>query len=179
MRYYLDIKIINVEALAMGTHYRGTETERRALDGYIKLARAAEATGATINDHLRDYGITVSQFGVLEALYHLGPMTAGELGEKILKSSGNMTLVVDNLVKGGLVTRKRRSDDRRCVEVQLTAEGRALLAQLWPQHVKRVVAAFSSLSTEEQEQFAALCRKLGLAQAALAHELAEAAPVTR
>ncbi len=160
----------------MGTHYRGTETERRALDGYIKLARAAEATGATVNDHLRHYGLTVSQFGVIEALYHLGPMTAGELGEKILKSSGNMTLVTDNLVKRGLVTRQRRSDDRRCVEIRLTAAGEALLEQIWPQHAARVVAAFSPLSAEEQEQLAALCRKLGLAQATVALEATAAPP---
>ncbi len=132
----------------MGTHYRGTETERRALDGYIKLARAAEATGATINDHLRDYGLTVSQFGVIEALYHLGPMTVGELGEKILKSSGNMTLVADNLVKRGLVTHWRRSDDRRCVEIRLSAAGEALLEQIWPH--RGVVAAFSPLAEQEQ-----------------------------
>lgn len=159
----------------MGTHYRGTREEVRALDGYIKLARAAEATNATINDHLRDEGLTPSQFGVLEALAHLGPMTAGELGQKILKSSGNMTLVVDNLVKRGLVVRERRSDDRRCVEVSLTAAGASLLERIWPRHLVRVVAAFSVLSAEEQEQLAALCRKLGLGQAEAALELADAA----
>ena len=158
----------------MGTHYRGTHEQVRALDGYIKLARAAESVGSTINDHLRHEGLTASQFGVLEALAHLGPMTAGELGHKILKSSGNMTLVVDNLVKRGLVTRKRRSDDRRCVEISLTAAGAQLLERIWPRHLARVVAAFSVLSAEEQEQLAALCRKLGLGQAEVALEPVDA-----
>lgn len=146
----------------MGTHYQGTAEETLALDAYIKLARAAETVNTSINQHLNGAGLTASQFGVLEALYHLGPMQVGQLGEKILKSSGNMTLVVDNLVKRGLVQRERRDDDRRCVDVTLTAAGRKLIAGIWPGHLARVVATFGVLSAEEQAALGALCRKLGL-----------------
>src|SRR5690554_5271383 len=114
----------------MGTHYQGTTEERLALDTYIKLARAAESVGRRVNDHLLDVNLTTSQFGVLEALYHRGPLTVGQLGEKILKSSGNMTLVIDNLEKRGLVRRERRPDDRRSIEVHLTAAGREQVEQL-------------------------------------------------
>lgn len=148
----------------MGTHYRGTPVETAALNTYIKLSRAAEAVTARINSHLVNYGLTVSQFGVLEALHHLGPLQVGQLGEKILKSSGNMTLVVDNLVKRGLVTRQRREDDRRCIDIQLTPAGQQLIAQIMPAHVAQVVASMAALSLEEQAQLAALCRQLGLAQ---------------
>lgn len=148
----------------MPTHYQGNEEERRALDAYIKLARAAESTGQRINGHLHAHGLTVSQFGVLEALYHLGPMPVGQLAGKILRSSANLTLVVDNLAKHGLVTRERRSDDRRCVEIRLTEQGQALIAGMLPDHVAGVEAAFAALSAHEQEMLAALCRKLGLAQ---------------
>ena len=152
----------------MATHYQGEVAENRALNSYIKLSRAAEAVSTTINTHLRDYDLTLSQFGVLEALYHLGPMQTGQLGEKILKSSGNMTLVIDNLVKRGLVQRARRNDDRRCVDIHLTPEGSTLLEKIWPKHLAGVVAAFGMLSPAEQEQLSALCRKLGLGQAELA-----------
>jgi MarR family 2-MHQ and catechol resistance regulon transcriptional repressor len=147
----------------MGTHHAGTATEISALDTYIKLSRAADAVTHHINAHLHDHGLTVSQFGVLEALYHLGPMQTGEVGQKILKSSGNMTLVIDNLMKRGYVTRRRREDDRRCIDIHLTESGRALIAAIWPQHVAGVVDTFAALSPEEQGQLAALCRKLGLA----------------
>lgn len=150
----------------MGTHYQGTAAETAALDAYIKLSRAAESAGARINHHLGAYDLTVSQFGVLEALYHLGPMQVGQLGEKILKSSGNMTLVVDNLVKRGLVRRQRREDDRRCIDIHLTDAGRQRIEQIWPAHLTHVVAAFEPLTADEQAQLAALCRKLGLAQRA-------------
>lgn len=149
----------------MSTHYQGTTAEISALDTYIKLSRAAEAVNVRINSHLHDYNLTVSQFGVLEALYHLGPMQVGQLGEKILRSSGNMTLVIDNLVKREWVVRQRRRDDRRCIDICLTDAGATLIEAIMPIHVAHVTASMSVLSAVEQTQLAALCRKLGLAQA--------------
>ncbi len=148
----------------MPTHYQGSDAERRALDAYIKLSRAAEAVNSRINGRLHTHGLTVSQFGVLEALYFRGPMPVGQLAGKILRSSANLTLVVDNLARRGLVERTRRADDRRCVDVSLSAAGRALIAGLMPAHVAGVVDAFAALSAEEQTALAALCRRLGLAQ---------------
>jgi MarR family 2-MHQ and catechol resistance regulon transcriptional repressor len=148
----------------MGTHYEGTEDEKRALDSYVKLSRAAESVTQSINAHLREHDLTVSQFGALEALYHLGPMHSGELGEKILKSSGNMTLVIDNLVQRGLVYRQRREDDRRCVDIHLTERGVSLISSILPGHVEGIVRSMSVLSANEQETLASLLRQLGLAQ---------------
>ena len=146
----------------MSTHYQGNEKEKRALDTYIKLTRATESTNRRINDHLHSYDLTVSQFGVMEAIYHLGPMPVGQLAHKILRSSANLTLVIDNLVKRGLAVRERRDDDRRTVHISLTERGRELIAELLPPHVAGVVAAFDVLSPQEQATLAALCRKLGL-----------------
>lgn len=146
----------------MGTKHKGTAEEILALDGYIKLSRAAESVSRTINAHLSNYDLTISQFGALEALYHLGPLPSGELGDKILKSSGNMTLVIDNLAKRGLVYRQRREDDRRCVDIHLTEDGRSLIHQIWPTHLAGVVRTMNALSPAQQTQLAALCRTLGL-----------------
>lgn len=146
----------------MPTHYGGTEAEKRALDTFIKLARAAESVNTRINAHLSDYNLTVSQFGVLESLYHLGPMHQNELGQKILKSSGNMTLVIDNLCKRGYVERQRDTQDRRYIQVHLTDAGHTLIEQLFPQHVRRVVRELGGLTSEEHEELQRLCRKVGL-----------------
>ena len=148
----------------MSTHYTGTPEERLALDGYIKLARAAEAVGTAINGYLKAYDLTVSQFGVLEAVYHLGPLHQKQVAQKILKSDGNLTLVLDNLSKRGLIERIRDTLDRRCVYVQLTERGRELITTLFPAHVQRVLSTMNALTPEEQEQLATLCRKLGLGQ---------------
>jgi MarR family 2-MHQ and catechol resistance regulon transcriptional repressor len=148
----------------MGTKFQGTQKQIMALNGYIKLTRAAESVSRQINAHLSDFDLTISQFGALEAIYHLGPLPSGELGDKILKSSGNMTFVIDNLVKRGLVYRQRREDDRRCVDIHLTEDGRSLIKHIWPAHVDGVVNTMNALTPAEQTQLAALCRKLGLSQ---------------
>lgn len=146
----------------MSTHYQGTSEERQALDLYIKLSRAAESVNQRVNRHLQDVHLTVSQFGVLEALYHLGPLTPGQLCEKILRSTGNLTLVIDNLEKRQLVMRTQNPEDRRSTIVELTAAGKALIEEIFPQHVATVVQEVAVLTPEEQSQFAALCRKVGL-----------------
>ena len=145
----------------MPTHYKGSEKEKLALEVYIKLARAADSVSARINQHLAEVNLTVSQFGVLEALYHLGPMHQNQLAEKILKSTGNITMVVDNLVKRQLVERRRDPDDRRCITIHLTEAGQMLMQELFPRHVAVVLEEIGVLEREEQEQLAALCRKVG------------------
>ena len=87
---------------------------------------------------------------MLEALFHLGPLCQKELAAKILKSSGNMTLVIDNLEKQSLVRRERDSEDRRYYRIHLTDLGRELMTSLFPRHVRRIRDEISCLSTREQ-----------------------------
>jgi MarR family 2-MHQ and catechol resistance regulon transcriptional repressor len=146
----------------MGTHYKGTKQEQLALETYIKLSRASDAVGTRINHHLQILDLTISQFGVLEALYHIGEMNQKTLAEKILKSTGNMTLVIDNLSKRGLVERHRDEQDRRNINICLTDTGQKLISEFFPKHVAVVVAEMNILTQAEQEQLAQLCKKLGL-----------------
>ncbi|MBT4501581.1 MAG: MarR family transcriptional regulator [Gemmatimonadetes bacterium] len=149
----------------MGTHFNGTEREVRALDAYIKLLRATESVVARLSHQLRDEnGLTVSQFGALEALLHLGPMSQRDLGTKLLKSSGNITMVVDNLEKRDLVERRREGNDRRVVTVHLTPKGRQLIVEVFPRHATLISDELEILTPEEQETLGRLCRKLGLKQ---------------
>ena len=98
---------------------------------------------------------------MLEALYHLGPLTQGEVSAKVLKSGSNMTTVIDNLERDGLVQRERDHKDRRVIHVHLTATGRKAVEALFPGHVAALVDEFSVLGTTEQETLAGLCKKLG------------------
>ena len=102
-----------------------------------------------------------SQFGTLESLYHLGPMSQSEICTKLLKSGGNTTLVVDNLEKHGLVARHRDAHDRRVVMVELTPEGHELIASIFPAHAAAVAEEMAVLTPEEQRQLGELCKKLG------------------
>ncbi len=146
----------------MPTHYNGTEQEKLALDVYIKLVRASEAVAVRVNRHLARYDLTLSQFGVLESIYHLGPLVQKDIAKKVLKSTGNITLVINNLEKRNLVVRVRGTDDRRFIEVSLTDAGRDLVASIMDNHVAGIVQDINILSPDEQQTLARLCRKLGL-----------------
>ena len=146
----------------MGTHYKGSKKEVRALDTYIKLMRASESLNARVHHHLAEYGISASQFAVLEALKHLGPQCQKDLSGKLLKTGGNMVMIIDNLEKRDLVKRERKGKDRRYVTIKLTQKGKGLIDRIFPVHVKGIMKEMSILSSKEQEELGKLCRKLGL-----------------
>lgn len=145
----------------MPTHYSGDRATRRALDAYIKLSRARKVMGYRTSQLLADYGLTESQFGSLEALYFLGPMSQKEIADKLLVSGGNMTMVIGNLEKRGFVSRRRNEADRRHITINLTDEGRRLIDELFPRHAQRILDLMSILGEEEQEQLGRLCKTLG------------------
>lgn len=138
--------------------------EKQALETYTVLVRATESTTARIHKHLEASGLTISQFGVLEALYHIGPLCQKDLAVKILKTSGNLTMVIDNLEKSVLVRRERDKHDRRLLVISLTDTGRKLIARIFPKHAAIVEREMAVLSQTEQKALGKLCKKLGLAE---------------
>lgn len=145
----------------MGTRHQGTVNEINALNAFIKLQRSAESVSARIHAVLPE-GLTITQFGVLEALFHLGPLCQSELAEKLLKSGGNLTLVVDNLEKAAYVLRERDASDRRFVVVRLTEKGNSFIEALFPKVVSNVTREMNVLSSTELADLGRLCKKIGL-----------------
>ena len=148
----------------MPTHYTGTRVEIRTLDTFIKLTRCTNSLFARLSERNTLQDITPSQFAVLEALYHLGSLTQGEVSTKVLKSGSNMTTVIDNLERNGLVRRERDAKDRRVIHVYLTEAGTSKVEALLPGHVEALVEEFKVLSASEQQTLGALCKKLGKGQ---------------
>lgn len=134
----------------------------RSLNTYTKLMRAAESVTSRVNRVLAEPKLTISQFGVLEALYHKGPLCQKDIAAKILKSTGNITLVIDNLEKSGLVRRKRDNEDRRFLTIHLTESGSKLIAKAFADVEAAIVVEMGSLTDSEQEMMGILCKKLGL-----------------
>src|SRR5664279_1414448 len=132
-----------------------------ALATYVRLTRAANAARNHATRHLGETVPTLTQFAVLEALYHLGPMSLSDIAEKILTTGGNLTMVLGNLEKLGLAHRQKCAEDRRILIVVLSAKGKALIRKLFPEHAAAITAYMAALSPAEQEQLGDLCRKLG------------------
>ena len=98
---------------------------------------------------------------MLEALFHVGPQCLGNLARRILTSSGNLTLVISNLQKRGLVKRGQQGKDKRFVLAAITPAGEKLMAKIFPEHARRITEVMSRLKADEQAQLGDLCRKLG------------------
>jgi len=138
------------------------KTTYRALNTYTKLMRAAESVTSRVHRVLATPKLTISQFGVLEALYHKGPLCQRDIASKILKSTGNITLVIDNLEKQNLVKRERDNEDRRYLTIHLTAAGTALITKVFADVEAQIVTEMASLDENEQELLGQLCKKLGM-----------------
>jgi len=133
----------------------------RTLDTFIKLTRCTNSLLARLAERETIGNLTYSQFAVLEALYHLGHMTQGEISNKVLKSGSNLTTVIDNLERDGMVRRERDAEDRRVIHVHLTKAGKEKVEAVFPGHVRALVDEFSVLSATEQKTLGELCKKLG------------------
>jgi len=145
----------------MATRYTGSEKEKRALNAVISLMRSANAVNAHLAERRIPDGVTLSQFAVLEALFHCGPLCQRDLAGKLLVSGANMTKVIDVLERDGLVKRLRSREDRRYISVALSPAGRLKISGIFPRHVQDVVRVFSTLTATEQNSLRVICRKLG------------------
>src|SRR5271165_7533244 len=123
--------------------------------------RAANSARSHAARQLDGTGLTLTQFAVLEALYHLGPMSLSDIAQKILTTGGNLTMVVGNLEKQSLAHRQKSPEDRRVLIVTLTAKGKSLIRRLFPLHAAAITEYMAALSPAEEEQLGSLCRKLG------------------
>ena len=138
----------------------------RALKLWIVLARAYAAVARTVDADIARNDLTTTEFGILEALHHKGPLLLGEIQRKVLVTSGGITYLVDRLVARGLVTREPSPDDRRARYAVLTAAGEQLIGSIFPPHAEFLARTMATLTAREQAQATALLRKLGLAAAA-------------
>lgn len=128
---------------------------------WIALARCYGTFSRAIASRLAGYGLTTPQFGILEALHHLGPLTLGDLAQKLLVTGGNITYVMDRLEEQELVCRERSGNDRRVVWAKLTPKGRDLMVDVFPEHIDFIHGLTDVLEPAERQELRTLLRKLG------------------
>ena len=138
-----------------------TDEQGTALALWVALARCYATYGKALASKVQEYGLTTPQFGTLEALYHLGPLSLGELADKLLVTGGNVTYVMDRLEDQGLVYRYRNPEDRRVIQARLTPKGHQLVADAFPEQVSYMEYVSRHLSVEEQEELGTLLKRLG------------------
>jgi MarR family 2-MHQ and catechol resistance regulon transcriptional repressor len=133
----------------------------QSLKLWVVLSRAFDAVQAHAQADIARHGLTIMEFGVMEVLYHKGPLTLGEVQRKILVTSGGVTYLVDRLAAKGLVERRRCETDRRAYYAALTPEGESLIAEIFPRHAAAIDRALGGLDAAQKEQAITLLRALG------------------
>ena len=135
---------------------------------WLVLAKAYGSMASYIERCVAAQGLCLSDFMVMEALLHKGPLTMSAIGEKVLLASASMTSAVDRLAERGLVRRKESAEDRRVRMVELTAAGKRFISALYAQHERDLEAIAADLSAAERRQLYEGLKKLGLAAKAAA-----------
>ncbi len=128
---------------------------------WLLLWKASKAVEAHARRSVKATGLCLSDFGVLEALLHKGPLPISALGKKVLLSSGSMTAAVDRLERSSFVERGAASTDRRSRLVHLTEKGSKLIRKLFAEHEREMERVFSRLDKPERNALANLLRRLG------------------
>ena len=143
------------------TATRRPTSQERALKLFVVLQRCASAVMGNFHKHADLYDLTLTEFEILEALYHKGPLLLGDVQRKILLSSGGVTYAIDRLADKGLVERRECATDRRARYAALTGKGEALVGQIFPAIATHIEQTMSALSGREQDEMIDLLRKLG------------------
>lgn len=133
-----------------------------ALKLWVVLSRAQEAVGELAKLDIERGELSLTEFGVLEVLYHKGDLTAGEVSNRVLMQSGSLTYVINKLVGRRLIARKACETDRRLAYLHLTGAGKALMTRMWPGHAAVIELATSGLSAAEKRTAIRLLKKMGL-----------------
>jgi MarR family 2-MHQ and catechol resistance regulon transcriptional repressor len=152
--WFQGIMINRAESLTGGT----------GVHVWLVLWKASRAVEAYAEISISQLEICSSDFAVLEALLHKGPLPVNEIGRKILLTSGSITTAVDRLEDKGLVERRAHGTDRRAKVVHLTKDGRKMIAKAYADHaadMERLASA--SLTRKERETLIRLLKQIGFA----------------
>lgn len=139
---------------------KGDKKRRRALEAYGTLQRAATMAATRVEGAVHAFGLSASQYGVLETLQQRGPVHQQELAEALGRSKAQMTAIIDALEARGFARRERHAVDRRYISVYLTEAGRQVLGDAAPVRADAIVGLMRELSGDQRARLTRLCRRL-------------------
>ena len=139
------------------------QQRRTALRLWIILNRTVESIEKALEEQVSNHGLSLTEFAILEVLHHKGPQPIGEIGDKVLLTSGSMTYVIDKLQKRGLLTRRKCTEDRRVLYAELTEKGAEKMERVFPEHAELITELMAAIPVEEQNRVADALKQIGLA----------------
>lgn len=134
------------------------EIELKILIGLHRVSNEIDRRSARI---FKNHGLSIGQFAVLEALYHKGDMTIGQVQEKILSTSGTIPIIIKNLEKQGLLSRLSDAGDKRKCILHITDQGSRLIQQVFPENKAIIIQSMQNWSEDEKSELLRLLKKFG------------------
>ncbi|GIQ70832.1 MarR family transcriptional regulator [Xylanibacillus composti] len=128
---------------------------------FVVLSKAHKVLMEISAKDIRRHGLSLTEFAVLELLYHKGEVPLQQIAGKILLTSGSITYVADKLEEKGFIQRKPCENDRRVTYAVITSKGQELFHSIFPDHANFIQSAMSSLSAQEKQTAIALIKQLG------------------
>ncbi len=126
------------------------------------LFRATHRFEQWIKEDVHHYGLNPSEFGVLEVLYHKGPLTIQVIKDKVLIASSSMSYVVDQLIQKEFITRQQNQQDKRYALLKLSSQGEDLMNRIYPVHEKNLRHVLNRLTRDEEKVLQELLKKIGI-----------------
>src|ERR1700758_4054144 len=133
------------------TELKKTRTDTSGIHLWLVLWKAFRSVEAHALRHIATQDMCLSDFGVLEALFHKGPLNIKELGAKVLLTSGSMTAALDRLERRGLIEREENAEDRRARLVRLTGAGTTLIREAFEEHTKAMEVSVAGIGKKDRE----------------------------
>lgn len=146
----------------MGSKFNGSPNQIVALNSFIKFFRASEVVKSKISLITNSYGYSDGQFYVLDVLYHLGSLPQKKLAEKIMRTEGNLTMIINNLLKRKVIKKTKSKEDGRIHMISLTDRGKIEFEKIFPAVVNEIESLFISLDQNEKITLQNLCKRVGL-----------------
>jgi len=137
---------------------------------WLVWRKAHEAAHDYLLSGIEETGISDTDFRVLEALLHKGPLPVNTIGPKVHLTPGSISVAVDRLLEKGLVNRTESTDDRRVRIVALTKSGKDVIVPIFRKHSEEIGRVFADANAKELQILESILKKAGRRARALAEE---------
>ena len=140
----------------------GDEMDRTksSMNAFIGLNRTLDYLEKIVREDVKQYGLNITEFAVLELLYNKGDQPIQRIRERVLIASSSISYAVDKLEEKGCVTRIRNQQDKRIINASLTQQGRRIMDEIFPKHAETIQSTFSILTDEELQTLQNTLKKL-------------------
>ncbi len=124
--------------------------ENLSLKAFVVIMKASKTLEELVKKDIAAHGMKISDFAILEALYHKGRQTIKQISEAVLINTGSITYIIDKLEKNDYLQRIYCKEDRRVVYIEITSKGNDLMNEIFPLHQKMIESLFTDITEENK-----------------------------